>query len=270
MCSAALQGGHFFLQGGVFLGHTLGHFLFHLGQLGRQGVLALLSDSTNVERPGHSDSERMVAAKFDELFNGCDKRIIVATFASNVQRMQLVLKTIDEEIRPQLAADGGDIELVDVDGLRIVVALKGRCAHCRSSEVTIRDLVQRLLREDAIDIAAFPVTAKELGTLIAKVEKKELSNTQAKDVLAAMYGEKLTLEAALKKCGAAGGRLTGEALKAVIEKVFAAEPEAVETIKRGADKKGAKVKFLQGLVMRETRGSADPAEVARTLAEMLQ
>ena len=66
---------------------------------------------------------------------------------TNVQRMQLVLKTIDEEIRPQLAADGGDIELVDVDGLRIVVALKGRCAHCRSSEVTIRDLVQRLLRE---------------------------------------------------------------------------------------------------------------------------
>ena len=66
---------------------------------------------------------------------------------TNVQRMQLVLKTIDEEIRPQLAADGGDIELVDVDGLRIVVSLKGRCAHCRSSEVTIRDLVQRLLRE---------------------------------------------------------------------------------------------------------------------------
>ena len=102
------------------------------------------------------------------------------------------------------------------------------------------------------------------------MEKKELSNTQAKDVLAAMYGEKLSLEAAMKKCGAAGGRLTGDALKAVIEKVFAAEPGAVETIKSGADKKGAKTKFLQGLVMRETRGSADPAEVAKTLAEMLK
>ena len=56
----------------------------------------------------------------------------------------------------------------------------------------------------------------------------------------------------------------------VIEKVFAAEPGAVETIKSGADKKGAKTKFLQGLVMRETRGSADPAEVAKTLAEMLK
>ena len=66
---------------------------------------------------------------------------------TNVQRMQKVLKTIDEEIRPQLAADGGDSELVDVDGLRVVVSLRGRCAQCRSSEVTIRDLVQRLLRE---------------------------------------------------------------------------------------------------------------------------
>ena len=66
---------------------------------------------------------------------------------TNVQRMQKVLKTIDEEIRPQLAADGGDIELVDVDGLRVVVSLRGRCAQCRSSEVTIRDLAQRLLRE---------------------------------------------------------------------------------------------------------------------------
>ena len=67
--------------------------LVRLGQLGRQGVLALLSDSTNVERPGHSDSERMVAAKFDELFKDCDKRIIVTTFASNVQRMQQIVNS---------------------------------------------------------------------------------------------------------------------------------------------------------------------------------
>lgn len=66
---------------------------------------------------------------------------------TNVQRMQKVLKVIDEEIRPQLAADGGDIELVDVDGKRVVVALHGRCAQCRSSNVTIGNLVQRLLRE---------------------------------------------------------------------------------------------------------------------------
>ena len=66
---------------------------------------------------------------------------------TNVQRMQLVMKTIEEEIRPQLAAAGGDIELVDVDGKRVVVSLRGRCAQCRSSEVTIRNLVERVLRE---------------------------------------------------------------------------------------------------------------------------
>ena len=62
-----------------------------LGQLGKQGVLALLSDSTNVERPGHTDSERKVAEKFDELFKGCEKRIIVTTFASHVQRIQQIV-----------------------------------------------------------------------------------------------------------------------------------------------------------------------------------
>ena len=66
---------------------------------------------------------------------------------SNVQRMQMVIKTIDEEIRPQLAMDGGDIELVDVDGSKVIVALRGRCAQCRSSQVTIKNLVERTLRE---------------------------------------------------------------------------------------------------------------------------
>lgn len=66
---------------------------------------------------------------------------------TNVQRMQRVLKTIDEDIRPRLAADGGDIELVDVDGMRVVVALKGRCSQCRVSDVTLHDLVERALRE---------------------------------------------------------------------------------------------------------------------------
>ncbi|WP_303192877.1 Fe-S cluster assembly protein NifU, partial [uncultured Desulfovibrio sp.] len=66
---------------------------------------------------------------------------------TNVQRMQKVLQTIDEEIRPRLSVDGGDIELVDVDGPRVVVSLRGRCSQCRASDVTIRDLVQKALRE---------------------------------------------------------------------------------------------------------------------------
>ena len=64
-----------------------------LGALGNEGVLALLPDSTNVEKPGHSESERKVGARFDELFKDCDKRIIVTTFASNVDRIQQIINS---------------------------------------------------------------------------------------------------------------------------------------------------------------------------------
>ena len=62
-----------------------------LGQLGNEGVLALLSDSTNVERPGYCASEARVIDCFDELFKDCNKRIIVTTFASNVHRLQQII-----------------------------------------------------------------------------------------------------------------------------------------------------------------------------------
>ena len=65
--------------------------LTRLGQLGKEGVLALLADSTNVERPGFTKSERSVGASFDALFRGCEERIIVTTFASNVDRMQQII-----------------------------------------------------------------------------------------------------------------------------------------------------------------------------------
>jgi len=65
--------------------------LARFGELGKQGVLALLADSTNVERPGYTMSERAVGQTFARQFNGCSKRIIVTTFASNVHRIQQVL-----------------------------------------------------------------------------------------------------------------------------------------------------------------------------------
>ena len=62
-----------------------------LGELGQQGVLALLSDSTNVERPGYTISERKIGDSLDNLFKNCNKRIIVTTFASNVHRIQQII-----------------------------------------------------------------------------------------------------------------------------------------------------------------------------------
>ena len=65
--------------------------LGRFGELGKEGVLALLADSTNVERPGYTMSERIVGKTFERLFTGCKQRIIVTTFASNVHRIQQVI-----------------------------------------------------------------------------------------------------------------------------------------------------------------------------------
>ena len=65
--------------------------LARLGELGKEGVLVLCADSTNVERPGFTPSEKVVGATFVRQFQNCDERIIVTTFASNVHRIQQVL-----------------------------------------------------------------------------------------------------------------------------------------------------------------------------------
>ena len=67
---------------------------FHrLAELGNKGVLALLADSTNAERPGFTPSERSVGAKFDEHFQQARGRIIIATFSSNVHRIQQAIES---------------------------------------------------------------------------------------------------------------------------------------------------------------------------------
>ena len=65
--------------------------LNRLAELGNKGVLALLSDSTNSERKGYTMSESSVGEEFEKLFLHCTKRIVVATFASNVHRVQQIV-----------------------------------------------------------------------------------------------------------------------------------------------------------------------------------
>lgn len=85
--------------------------LVRFGQLGNEGVLALMSDSTNVEKPGHSDSERKVGESFEKLFMGCDKRIIVTTFASNVHRLQQIIN-VAAKYKRKVAITGRSMENV--------------------------------------------------------------------------------------------------------------------------------------------------------------
>lgn len=71
--------------------------LARFGELGKEGVLALLMDSTNAERPGYTMSERKVGETFDRLFQQAqDKRIIIATFASNVHRVQQIVNAAEK------------------------------------------------------------------------------------------------------------------------------------------------------------------------------
>ncbi len=67
--------------------------LGRFGMLGKEGVYALLADSTNVERQGYTPSESIVTESLDRHFKGCKSRIIVTTFASNMYRIQSVLQT---------------------------------------------------------------------------------------------------------------------------------------------------------------------------------
>ena len=66
---------------------------------------------------------------------------------TNLQKIKLIEEVIDREIRPSLQADGGNIELIDVDGNRVVVALRGACAKCLSAEFTLAGFVEAKLRE---------------------------------------------------------------------------------------------------------------------------
>ncbi|MDD4102522.1 MAG: Fe-S cluster assembly protein NifU [Kiritimatiellae bacterium] len=66
---------------------------------------------------------------------------------SNIQKMKMVEEIIDREIRPQLQKDGGDIELIDIEGDNVVIAFRGMCAGCQSAAFTRQDFIQAKLRE---------------------------------------------------------------------------------------------------------------------------
>ena len=90
--------------------------LARIGELGKKGILALMSDSTNVERPGYSMSERKVGDTIESYFANCKSRIIVATFASNIDRVQQIVNSAVKHKR-KVAVSGRSME-------NIVVAAK--------------------------------------------------------------------------------------------------------------------------------------------------
>ena len=70
---------------------------------------------------------------------------------SNIQKMKLIEETLEREIQPNLAKDGGSIELVDIIGDRVLVSLRGACATCAASDITLKHYVESKLRELVAD-----------------------------------------------------------------------------------------------------------------------
>ena len=66
---------------------------------------------------------------------------------TNLQKIKLIEEVLDREIRPQLKKDGGDLELIDVEGNTVTIAFRGMCAGCRSAAFTRQDFIQGKLRE---------------------------------------------------------------------------------------------------------------------------
>jgi NifU-like protein len=66
---------------------------------------------------------------------------------TNIQKIRLIEETLDREIKPALQKDGGDIELIDVDGNTVLVRLGGTCAACSASEITLKHYVESKLQE---------------------------------------------------------------------------------------------------------------------------
>jgi NifU-like protein len=70
---------------------------------------------------------------------------------TNIQKIKLIEDVLEREIRPALKKDGGDIELVDVDGDYVIVSLRGSCGSCAKSQTTLKGYVEKSLREQVMD-----------------------------------------------------------------------------------------------------------------------
>ncbi|NLJ80726.1 MAG: ribonuclease J [Firmicutes bacterium] len=87
---------------------------YKFAELGKQGVLCLLSDSTNAERPGYTESEKKVGERFQQIFSRAKGRILVATFASNVHRIQQIIEAAERENRFVGVTGRNMIKIVEV------------------------------------------------------------------------------------------------------------------------------------------------------------
>lgn len=161
--------------------------LNRFAELGNKGVLALLSDSTNVTRPGYTVSESMVGETFRDLFYKAEGRIIVATFSSNVYRIQQIIDaaelndrkvilsgrsminvtTVARELGYLKYKEGTIIDIKDINNFRkdkIVLIMTGSQGEPMSALTRISSSEHRqieLIHDDLVIISATPIPGNE-------------------------------------------------------------------------------------------------------------
>ena len=134
----------------------------------------------------------------------------------------------------------------------------------------IRTEVLRVMNENQLKIKDFNMKPEVLAALVSRVDDGKISTTQGKEVFDYMFANACGIDEAIAKLGITEGGVAGNALNDIIAAVIKANPDVLEEIKSGKDKKGKKLKFLQGLVMKETKGQAKPQEVAEAIAEAVK
>jgi NifU-like protein len=119
----------------------------------RENRLATVEEVTNYTKAGggcggcHDEIQEILARVSGTPVAEPPKVVAKQKRLSNIQKIAMIQETIEREVRPTLRKDGGDIELVDVDGNTVIVSMRGTCAQCRVASFTLRDVVQAKLRE---------------------------------------------------------------------------------------------------------------------------
>lgn len=134
----------------------------------------------------------------------------------------------------------------------------------------VRTEVLRVLNERGQKIVDFSMKPETLAGIVARVDEGKLSTTQGKEVFDKICADGCGIDEAVKALGITEGGIAGNALADIVASVISANPDVLDEIKSGKDKKGKKLKFLQGLVMKETKGQAKPQEVAEAIAEAVK
>ncbi len=113
----------------------------------RENNLTTVEEVTNYTKAGDDcgNCHEAIQQIIETLRN--ETKVPAAPKLTNLQKIRMIEETIEREIRPSLKHDGGDIDLVDVVGNRVIVATRGACATCKASDITLKHFVEHRLRE---------------------------------------------------------------------------------------------------------------------------